>query len=135
MCYPLRCMNSLSIKVLVEQMSLLGSSDGDLQKVATVYVGRIGEYRVYAPSRASGSTLEWVGNLCVRTQAPDGRGEIDAPNYLAEQVISLVKQQLEVDSEPEPEGKRILKSAGQAVWETAKDLLVRYAVGMSKPGP
>ena len=59
-----------------------------------------------------GAHFEWVGNLCVRTQAPDGRGEINAPNYLAEQVISLVKQQLEVDSEPEPEGKRILKVSG-----------------------
>jgi hypothetical protein len=43
-------------KVVVEQKNLFGSeTDVDLQKIATVYVGQTGEYRVYAPPKAVGN--------------------------------------------------------------------------------
>jgi hypothetical protein len=122
-------MKSPSIKVVIEQANLSGSSD-DLQKVATVYVGQTGEYRVYAPPKARGSTLRWVEHFDVHV--PDEGGEAGVPDRLAEHLINLVKQQLEIENEPAPEGRKLLESAFSTAKDMVVDLLAKYLAEMSK---
>jgi hypothetical protein len=125
-------MNNPTVKVVIEQTRLFGSSDdSDLQKLATVYVGRTGEYRVYAPARAVGSALEWIDHFYVH--APDEGGETVVPDSVAVHVINLIKQQLEIENEPAPERKKILESALHAAKDVAIDFLAKYAAAMSKP--
>jgi hypothetical protein len=85
-----------AIKVVIEEPTLHGSNEsGSLQKIATVYIGR-DEYRVYAPPKASGSPLEWLGNLRVHQPSPIGLGSdiaVDASDSIY--VIKLVKEELE----------------------------------------
>ncbi|HEY4932144.1 MAG TPA: nucleotide-binding protein [Terriglobales bacterium] len=62
-------------KVVIETRGLRGSDDNvDLQRVATVYIG-MDEYRVYAPPKATGYTLDWLPQMLVRQH--DGTGETD----------------------------------------------------------
>ena len=124
-------MKSPSIKVVIEQANLFGSSDDvDLQKVATVYVGRTGEYRVYAPPKARGSALEWVEHFDVHV--PDEGGEAEVPDRLAVHLMNLVKQQLEIDNEPAPQRRKLLESTLSTAKDIVVDLLAKYLAEMSK---
>jgi hypothetical protein len=64
---------SPATKVVIEKRSLRGSHNDDLQKVATVYLDT-DEYRIYAPPKATGDVLGWIGNLSVRE--PDREGDV-----------------------------------------------------------
>ena len=60
-------------KVVIENRVLLGLSDSRLlQPIGTVYAGTE-EYRVYAPARAKGNSLQWLD--CSRVHKPTDRGE------------------------------------------------------------
>jgi hypothetical protein len=62
-------------KVVIEQRILRAlAGNRALQLLATVYLGTQ-EYRVYAPSRATGDPVEWVSQLLVHQ--PTGYGEIE----------------------------------------------------------
>src|ERR1700687_4660029 len=69
-CYSLLIMGESAIKVVIEQRTLRGPSDGNsMQQIATVYIDGA-EYRVYAPPRASGNPLDWLEHLRVRRPSP-----------------------------------------------------------------
>ena len=77
--------------MVIEKALLGGAQLEELQRVATVYRdGR--EFRVYAPSRATGHATEWAGLFSVRTpsKSPSGAGEIDVDDNLAARIIREV---------------------------------------------
>lgn len=60
-------------KIIIENGVLAALRDDRLlQRIATVYIGTE-EYRVYAPAKATGNSLEWLDNSRVHT--PTDRGE------------------------------------------------------------
>ena len=80
-------------KVIIEQRLLRDSGDnGVLQRIALVYLSAQ-EYRVYAPSRASGKPVDWREQLEVRIHA--GYGEMSLPEPERGKVIDVVLQELE----------------------------------------
>jgi hypothetical protein len=92
----------VTTNTVIEQSQLRGSlRDDTLQRVATVYVG-IDEYRVYAPAKAEGDALKWVGNFCVRQPDKESliAGEIEVQGSHRIRIVNLVKEKLEKASTP-----------------------------------
>jgi hypothetical protein len=90
-------------RVIIEQWELHGFSDGaTLQPVATVYAGRV-EYQIYAPSKATGNPLDWLAQMSVHVNQPDGTGELTIEEPLRTQMIELARQALE--AKPQSAGK------------------------------
>jgi hypothetical protein len=80
-------------KVVINQKVLYGSDrDEPLQRVATVYDGNI-EYRVLAPSRAEGPTLEWITHLTVRKPA-DVNTEEEVEDARRAFVLKILEKEL-----------------------------------------
>jgi len=80
-------------KVIIEQRLLHDSGDNrGMQRIALVYLGRR-EYRVYAPSRASGDPVQWRSQLAVHT--PGGFGELSMPEPDRSHIIEAVFRELE----------------------------------------
>jgi hypothetical protein len=81
-------------RVVIEQTTLQGSNNDDLQRVATVYFGTQ-ELQVWAPSRAAGKSLDWVEHFSVFKQSEDPFGGIvEVPASLRLLAIKMVEQQL-----------------------------------------
>ena len=89
-------------KVVIENAVLQGSQYGSVQIVARVYATGGEEFRVNAPEHATGSALDWIPQLHVRTQSKemiageeitDGR----APSIIQHVQAELEKQKLEAD--------------------------------------
>jgi hypothetical protein len=85
----------MAIKVVIQNAVLRGSHDDRLlQRVATTYFdGR--EYRVFAPSKATGNPVEWIEHLQVRQQSEDGQGENIITDGRKNVIISKVMEELE----------------------------------------
>ena len=91
-------MSDIAPKVVVQNRILSGTdNDRLLQRVATVYVqsGDLGgEYRIYAPPRATGDALEWVEHFTVRqSHKPDSESEVSG--YERAIFTNAVKGELE----------------------------------------
>jgi hypothetical protein len=91
-------MSDIAPKVVVQNRILSGTdNDRLLQRVATVYVqsGDLGgEYRIYAPPRATGDALEWVEHFTVRqSHNPDSESEVSG--YERAIFTNAVKGELE----------------------------------------
>jgi hypothetical protein len=80
-------------KVIIERRLLYdaGGNSG-VQRIALVYVGTR-EYRVYAPSRASGDPVQWKSQLTVNI--PIGYGELPMPEPDRSRMIEAVFSELE----------------------------------------
>ena len=87
-------------KVVIENAVLRGSPhDAFLQRVATVYLSGK-EYRVMAPSRATGAANDWPEQFTVRVAAESGMGE----NFVndkatAAAIIKIVVDELKREEE------------------------------------
>jgi hypothetical protein len=80
-------------KVIIEQRLLHDSGDNHgVQRIALVYIG-MREYRVYAPSRASGDPVQWRSQLAVHT--PSGYGELSMPEPDRSHIIEAMFRELE----------------------------------------
>src|SRR6267142_579288 len=80
-------------KVIIERRFLQDSGDTGLQRIALVYEGQR-EYRVYAPSRATGDPVEWKSQLAVHV--PSGyRSELSMPEPDRGYIIDSVFKELE----------------------------------------
>jgi hypothetical protein len=91
-------MNDIALKVVVQNRILSGTDNDRLwQRVATVYVqsGPLGgEYRIYAPPRATGDALEWVEHFTVRqSHDPDSESEVSGSQRT--NLANAVKEELE----------------------------------------
>jgi hypothetical protein len=89
----------LATKIVIERRALGGSGiDGLLQLIATVFIDG-DEYRVMAPWKAVGDSLDWLEHALVRVpiQHPFDRSitEIDAEESTRIDVTRLVKDELE----------------------------------------
>src|SRR5216684_8313812 len=87
----------MATNTIIEQQQLRGSQDDDLlQRVATVYVG-VDEYRVFAPPKAIGDSLQWIGHFRVHQPNTDGiaTGEVLVQGTNRIRIINLVKEELE----------------------------------------
>jgi hypothetical protein len=86
----------VTTNTVIEQSQLRGSPDDDLlQRVATVYVDGE-EYRVLAPSRAIGDSLEWVNQFHVhRPDKESFNSEVVVEGAYRILALKLVKQELE----------------------------------------
>jgi hypothetical protein len=83
-------------KISIENRVLSGCGDGILlQRIATAYIGG-NEYRVFAPSSATGNSIEWLDNATVHVPSPDGfGGELLASHDDGQIVIGFVREKLE----------------------------------------
>ena len=91
-------MGASTFKVVIQNRTLSGSrGDAINQRVRTVYLEHGIEYRVYAPPKAVGDSLEWVGYCVVRTQSKDAPGffEVDVDEDERQHVLKVVKEELE----------------------------------------
>jgi hypothetical protein len=80
-------------KVIIEQRLLYDSGgNSGMQRIALVYVGTR-EYRVYAPSRASGDPVQWKSQLTVNM--PIGFAELTMPEPDRSRMIEAVFSELE----------------------------------------
>jgi hypothetical protein len=69
----------MAAKVVIESVILRGSAQEQfLQRVATVYLDRK-DYRVYAPSKATGDAIDWLEHFSVRLPVEEGFGAGDVP--------------------------------------------------------
>jgi Protein of unknown function (Hypoth_ymh) len=90
----------MTTSTVIEQRQLRGSLEDDaLQRVAIVYIGR-DEYRLYAPAKATGDALQWMGHFYVRQRDTESLvpGEIEVQGTHRVHIINLVKQELEKTS-------------------------------------
>jgi len=84
----------MATKVVIENPILRGSrQEGFLQKVATVYLDGGEEFRVMAPSKATGDALEWLKQFEVRQ--PTDRGD----NVIRDERSGSIIQHVEVELE------------------------------------
>lgn len=84
-------------KVVIEKRVLPGLSDDRmLQRIATVYIGNNEEYRVYAPAKATGNSLDWLDSSRVYT--PTDRGENVANDHDRRVIINAVRDTLQQSS-------------------------------------
>src|ERR1700677_865222 len=87
----------MTTSTVIEQRQLRGVLQDDaLQRVAIVYIGR-DEYRLYAPAKATGDALQWMGHSHVRQRDTESLvpGEIEVQGTRRIHIINLVKQELE----------------------------------------
>jgi predicted nucleotide-binding protein len=94
-------------KVIVEQAHLPGIDDANaLQRFATVLAGTA-EFRVYAPSKATGSPLNWLDNSHVRQLS--GYAEIDVIPVQRAKVLDAISREFEQD-QPRSKGQIEVRS-------------------------
>ena len=111
-------------KVVVEQRVLRGSGDSYvLQLVATVYIGT-DEYRVYAPSKATGDPLEWLAQMCVRQS--DGTGELDVQGVNRNRAIEITRQVLEAHKRQSTEPAEVTKTMTESTALDKRRVFVVY---------
>lgn len=84
----------MALKIVIANAVLRGSPQG-LQRVATVYSPTADEYRVYAPSEATGKALEWLDYLFVHRPSSDGMGETAVEDGRKSAILGQVKEELE----------------------------------------
>ncbi len=87
----------MALKIVVGNPILRGSRDGSVQIVARVYAAGGQEFRVIAPEHATGSPLDWIGQLHVRTHSHDElfSGEIVVTDSRSASIIELVEAELQ----------------------------------------
>jgi hypothetical protein len=86
----------MALRIVIDSAVLRGSAqDGFLQLVASVYSPTGEEYRVYAPSKATGKALAWADYFVVHQQSSDGRGENVVEDGRKFAIIGQVKEELE----------------------------------------
>src|SRR5437867_712003 len=84
----------LETKVVLRQPVLKGSSQsGALQRVATVYIDGT-EYRVYAPSEATGNALDWCEHFSVR-QLDGANSEVEVRDVHGILALKSVRDELQ----------------------------------------
>jgi|ERR1700674_1132511 hypothetical protein len=79
-------------KVIIEQRALGGGDGYRLLRFATMYIG-MKEYRLYVPSKATGSPLEWAAQMMVRRY--DGSSEYEIHVPWRGQIIETISKELE----------------------------------------
>ena len=89
----------LATRVVINQKTLRGlASSEELQLVATVFIDR-NEYRVMAPSKAVGNSLDWLENSSVRVIDQNPAyfeiSEIEAEPSIKIYALKVVKEELE----------------------------------------
>src|SRR5579862_5812728 len=105
---------AVEVKVVVKQAVLRGSNEPNvLQRVATVYING-SEYRVSAPTDATGDALHWLPHLVVR-QLVDINSEVEIHDAYGVLALQAVKEELERRKEAtDAENSAARKSAGSA---------------------
>jgi hypothetical protein len=81
----------MELKVIIEKRMLKASDYDGAQRIALVYA-RSQEYRVYAPSRASGDPVQWSSQLVVHI--PSGYGELALREPERSEIIDAVLAEL-----------------------------------------
>jgi hypothetical protein len=82
----------MTAKVLIENAVLRGTShplDKHSQKVATVYFEGGEEFRVMAPSGATGDALEWLKYVEVRRQGTGGYSPVTDQRYARQKLMAI----------------------------------------------
>lgn len=82
----------IELRVIIEKRVLQASNYDGAQRIALVYSGPQ-EYRVYAPSRASGDPVQWSDQLLVHI--PSGFGELALREPQRSEIVSAVFAELE----------------------------------------
>lgn len=72
--------------------------DALMQRVASVYLNGE-EYRVWAPSRATGPLLEWQEQLTVRIASKSGMGENPVQSETSDAIVKLLVDELTRETE------------------------------------
>jgi hypothetical protein len=86
----------MALRIVIDNAVLRGApQDGILQQVASVYSPTGDEYRVYAPSKATGKALAWADYFIVHQPSSDGRGENVLEDGRKFAMIGQVKEELE----------------------------------------
>ena len=94
-----------SVKVVIHRVSLSATLGSEMQLIATVYIhGQ--EFRVQAPSAASGPAIEWLGHASVvyTNYQGIGPGDSEAPSPLRDLALNEVKRRLEESVEATASG-------------------------------
>jgi len=91
----------MAVKIVIENAILRGSQEPLLQQVGTLYLDG-DEYRIMAPTKATGDVLEWLDHLSVHKPSEDGFGETvitDSGRTYAVQQIAKELQRRKLDAD------------------------------------